>query len=207
MARVALAAADIAAFRARLVAAATTLFARHGFDAVTMRAVAAELGVSAMTPYRYVAGKDQLVALVRADGFRRFAERLEASAVGAGDARARLARQKRAYIEFALSHRDAYRIMFELQGPDDDQRWPELAQASRRAFASLLDAVTAALDQRLLAGDALDIAHVLWASTHGLVALHLSGRLSLRMLRHLARIDHELAGFAAPQPSRTRSRP
>jgi hypothetical protein len=69
VARSALRPAEVDAFRRRLAAAATRLFARHGYAAVTMRAVAAELGVSAMTPYRYVAGKAELVALVRAAAF------------------------------------------------------------------------------------------------------------------------------------------
>ena len=46
MPRVALRPADIAAFRGRVVDAAIKLFARHGYDAVTMRALAAELGVA-----------------------------------------------------------------------------------------------------------------------------------------------------------------
>ncbi len=90
MARAALLPADIATTRERLATAATKLFARHGYDAVTMRAVAAELGVSAMTPYRYLGGKDELVALVRAQAFTRFAEALEAATAPARDPIARL---------------------------------------------------------------------------------------------------------------------
>ena len=119
MPRAALRPDDIAAFRRRLADAATRLFAEHGYDGVTMRAVAAAVGVSAMTPYRYVAGKEELFALVRADAFRRFAERLEAAlARGGGDPLARLRRLKRAYVRFAIDAPDAYRIMFELRQPD-----------------------------------------------------------------------------------------
>ena len=44
--------ADVADFRARLCAAAEDQFAEHGIEAVTMRQLAAALGVSPMTPYR-----------------------------------------------------------------------------------------------------------------------------------------------------------
>ena len=203
MARAALLPADIAAFRGRLTAAATRLFARHGYDAVTMRAVAAALGVSAMTPYRYLGGKDELVALVRAEAFRRFADQLAASAPGRGDAVARLRRLKVAYVAFAQAEPDAYRIMFELRAPGDDHRWPELAREAGRAFGCLLDAVTAAVTAGALVGEPRVLAQLLWASTHGLVALHLSGNLPPRALARLASIDHELAGFR-PAPPRAR---
>ena len=206
MPRVALRPADIAAFRGRVVDAAIKLFARHGYDAVTMRALATELGVSAMTPYRYLGGKDELVAMVRAEAFRRFADHLATSADGRGDTLARLRRLKVAYIGFARSAPDAYRVMFELRAPEDADRWPELTRESSRAFGCLLDAVTAAIDDGALTGEPLAVAQLLWASTHGLVALHLSGNLGARALTRLAAIDHELAGFRpAPKPPRRTS--
>ncbi|MBK7074482.1 MAG: TetR/AcrR family transcriptional regulator [Myxococcales bacterium] len=208
MARAALLPADIATTRERLATAATKLFARHGYDAVTMRAVAAELGVSAMTPYRYLGGKDELVALVRAQAFTRFAEALEAATAPARDPIARLQRLKAAYVGFAQAEPDAYRIMFELRAPGDEHRWPELTAATRRAFGCLLAAVTAAIDAGALTGEPLAVARLLWASTHGLCALYLSGNLPARSLARLAAVDHELAGFrpVAPAPARTRRR-
>lgn len=203
MARAALQPADVDAFRVRLTAAATRLFARHGYDAVTMRAVAAELGVSAMTPYRYVAGKTELTALVRAAAFDRFAAAL-ADAAGPADPLAHLRRLKAAYLRFAVAHPDAYRVMFELRDPDDTTRWPAVERASAGAFAHLLGAVEAAIASGALVGDARALAQLLWASTHGLASLHLAGKLSARTLTRLAAIDHELAGFR-PTPARRRS--
>ena len=49
-----------------------------------MRQLAAELGVSPMTPYRYFEDKDDILAAVRANGFNRFAEALETARDGAG---------------------------------------------------------------------------------------------------------------------------
>ena len=45
-----------------------------------MRQLAAELGVSPMTPYRYFEDKDAILAAVRATAFNRLAEALEAPA-------------------------------------------------------------------------------------------------------------------------------
>lgn len=207
MPRAALQPADIAVVRDRLATAATRLFARHGYEAVTMRAVAAELGMSAMTPYRYLGGKDELVALVRAQAFRRFADALDAAGAGAREPIARLMRLKAGYVGFAQAEPDAYRIMFELRAPPDGHRFPELAAASRRAFGCLLDAVTAAIAAGALTGEPMAVAQLLWASTHGLVALYLAGHLTRAALNRLATIDHELAGFRpARPPPRSRRR-
>ena len=206
MPRVALQPDEIAAFRQRATAAATRLFAAHGYYGVTMRAVSDQLGVSAMTSYRYLAGKDELFTLVRAEAFRRFAERLEAALARAGgDPIARLRRLKRAYLGFALDEADAYRIMFELRQPAGAAGSPELDREARRAFGCLHDAVEDAVAAGVLAGDPLAVARLLWASTHGLVSLHLAGHLSARALDQLADVDHELAGFRVSPVPRTRS--
>jgi AcrR family transcriptional regulator len=191
--RAALRPAEIEAFRQRLAVAATGLFAAHGYDAVTMRAVADAVGVSAMTPYRYVDGKEELFALVRTEAFRRFADRLEAAIAGKRrDPVARLARLKAAYVRFALDEPDAYRIMFELRQPEA-RRHGEQAEQARRAIGCLHRTVADAVTAGRLAGDPLTLAHLLWANTHGLVSLHLAGKLTMgRTVEALAAIDHEL---------------
>ena len=70
---------DVADFRARLCAAAEDQFAEHGIEAVTMRQLAAALGVSPMTPYRYFRDKDEIIDAVRTSAYDRFADALEAA--------------------------------------------------------------------------------------------------------------------------------
>ncbi len=208
MPRVAFQPEELVALRARAAEAATRLFAEHGYAAVTMRALAEELGVSAMTPYRYLpGGKDELVALVRTSAFRAFADALEAATAKIADPEDRLRRLKHAYLAFAVAHADAYRIMFELRGAEDTRSWPELDAQAARAFGVLQGAVRLAIEAGVLEGDSLTIAHILWAGAHGLASLHLAGRLSpSRPLARLAAIDHELAGFRARPRRRRRSR-
>lgn len=50
--------------RARVVRAAIEIADAEGLAALSMRGVAARLGVAAMSPYRYVGSKDELVALM-----------------------------------------------------------------------------------------------------------------------------------------------
>lgn len=189
MPRAALTPEQIDAFRARAVEAATRLFARNGYDAVTMRALASELGCSPMTPYRYFGGKEDLFAAVRTEAFRRFADAQQA-ALDAGQAPFdQLAALRDAYVGFALAEPDAYRTMFELSQPAPGS-YPELDAEGLRAFSYLLQATEAAVAAGLLSGDALTLAHLMWGSMHGLVSLHLAGKLTLG--RELTELTHAM---------------
>ncbi len=191
---------DIAAFRERATGVAMKLFAERGYDGVTMRALAGELGCSPMTPYRYIANKDELFVRVRARAYRRFGDRLEAALAAGGDLRARFRRLSKAYFGFALDEPDAYRIMFELRQPDPEDH-PELAEQSRRAFSCLHRPVIEAVAAGQLTGDPLTIAHLLWARAHGLVSLHLAGKLRLgRSFEELMKVELTLPGPAREKP-------
>src|SRR5471030_1678940 len=101
---------DVADFRDRLCEAAEKLFAEKGPDAVTMRQLAAELGVSPMTPYRYFRDKDDILAAARASGFDRFAAALEAAYDTSEDPIQRAQNVGEAYLRFAFNNPAAYRL-------------------------------------------------------------------------------------------------
>jgi len=176
MPRLALTSDQIEEFRCRAVQVATRLFAERGYEGMTMRALATELGCSPMTPYRYFENREELFGLVRVDAFRRFADQqLEAYESGE-DTRDTLVKLKQAYIGFAVEEPNAYSIMFQLTPvPRDD--FPNLNEESYRGFSYLVKAAQKAVEEGMFEGDPLTVAHLLWSNTHGLVSLHLSGRL------------------------------
>jgi AcrR family transcriptional regulator len=175
---------DVAEFRERLCGAAERLFAEKGPDAVTMRQLAAALGVSPMTPYRYFKDKDDILAAVRAGGFNRFAEALEAAREAAGSARAKGAAVGEAYVTFALEHPQTYKLMFDLNQPYEG-RYPELAAAAARAQATMSGYVRDLVAAGVLAGDPEEIGTMFWAAAHGAVVLELSGKLPKGAAREL----------------------
>ena len=71
--------ADRAALRDRMCDVAQAKFAQHGFHAVTMRDLAAGIGVSSMTPYRYFKDKDEIINAVRTRAFTRLADAMDAA--------------------------------------------------------------------------------------------------------------------------------
>lgn len=176
MPRAALTEEELSAFRERAVAAATRLFAEQGYRGVTLRSLANDLGVSPMTPYRYFENKAELFAKVRTQAFRRFADAQRDAVAGLDAPEERLRMLGRAYVRFALDEPDAYRIMFELsQAPAGT--YPELEAEQARAFSYLHDAVERGVEAGLLEGEPLRRTHYLWAQVHGLVSLHLAGKL------------------------------
>jgi len=176
--RTALTECQISEFRERICRAAAHLFAENGYEAVTLRAIAAEVGCSPMTPYRYFSGKDEIFTQVRVAAFARFADAQELAARGFDDPAERLAALGTAYVEFAVAEPDAYRVMFELH-QDSAADHAGLATEGARAWSPMRDAVGQAIDAGVLAGDAESLAHVFWAGAHGLATLHLAGKLEL----------------------------
>jgi AcrR family transcriptional regulator len=186
VARAALSQEDVEAFRENTVRAATRLFADQGYAAVTMRAIASELGTSPMAPYRYFENKSEIFAMVRAAAYRRFADAQEAAfAAPANNALERLVTMRDAYVRFALEHPDEYRVMFELH-QEPEERYPALAAESHRAFSSLEEAARLAILEGVIEGEKTTVAHLLWSSLHGMVSLHLAGKLTVgRTLQEL----------------------
>jgi AcrR family transcriptional regulator len=164
-------------FRERLIDAAERLFAQHGLEAVTLRQLAAEVGVSPMTPYRYFADKDAILAAVRARAFNRHAEALEAAYAGADGVDAASLAVGAAYVDFAFAHPEAYKLMFDItQASEGD--YPELiaaADRSRRTMTRHLEALAAA---GRFEGDPVLVGHMFWAALHGPIMLSFSGSLS-----------------------------
>ena len=167
---------DVVDFRQRLCDAATRLFDARGREGFTMRELASELGVSAMTPYRYFKDKDDILAAVRAQAFNRWAEVLETAFANAKTAAEKSAAVYRAYVGFAFGEPAAYRLMFDLSQPDENN-YAELVAASSRARANMTRYVKELVSEGVLEGDPELLGRVFWASLHGAVVLKLAGKL------------------------------
>lgn len=167
---------DLADFREKLIAAATRIFAAKGREGFTMRELASELGVSAMTPYRYFTDKDEILAAVRASAFDRFSDELEGAFAVEGDAGVRSHAVGEAYMRFAFSEPASYRLMFDMTQPEETT-YPDLARATMRARRTMTDHVRALVEGGYLEGDPILIGHVFWAALHGAVVLELAGKL------------------------------
>jgi AcrR family transcriptional regulator len=146
-----------------------------------------------MTPYRYFRDKDDILAAVRTNGFNRFAEALERARESAGSARAKGAAVGEAYLDFAFEHPHTYKLMFDLNQPNEAD-YPELVEAARRARETMTGYVKDQAAAGLAKGDPETIGLMFWAATHGAVVLELTGKLPPGAAR---RLRHELSATLA----------
>src|SRR6185437_15229216 len=167
---------DVADFRERLCETAAQLFIERGPGSFNMRELAKRLGVSAMTPYRYFRDKEEILSVVRARAFRRFADRLEEAHATEGPQMVKSAALGRAYVKFALEEQTNYRLMFDFSQPRGEEV-RELEREERRARALMSAHVHMLVEEGVLEGDADLIARVLWAALHGVIVLHLAGKI------------------------------
>ena len=167
--------ADVEAFRTRLCDVAEKMFAARGPEGVTMREMADELGVSSMTPYRYFKDKDAILAAVRTRAFNQFAAAMESVRLESAPQNAK-ARPGNAYLDFALAHPAAYRMMFDVSQPTFAD-YPELVAAMDRARLTMGGGLRELAAAGRFKGDVELAAYVFWSAMHGAVMLELAGLL------------------------------
>jgi AcrR family transcriptional regulator len=131
-----------------------------GWPAVTMRRLAADLGVTQPVLYSAFAGRQALVDAVAVAGFADLAAALES-------AEAASLPRMRGYLDFAAGHPQVYAAMSSMPTglPFAAADAPEPLQ---RAFAALAAAFPGAEDARV---------EVAWSALHGLATLSAGGRL------------------------------
>ncbi|MCG8591090.1 MAG: TetR/AcrR family transcriptional regulator [Proteobacteria bacterium] len=169
---------EVEAFRSQLCKVALRLFAEQGYAGVTLRALAAEMGCSPMTPYRYFADKEEIFEAVRRDAFERFSARVSAAGRPHRDPVVRLRAMGREYVRFAREEPHAYRIMFQLEPPASASD-PQEEHAFKEGWSTLEGTLREAVANGQLAGDPLTLAHLAWVGLHGCVTLHVANRLRL----------------------------
>ncbi len=133
-------------------------------DAVSLRAVAARVGVSVPSIYLHFADKQALLDAVCARVFDALHVVMRSASDGAPHAFEALRAQGNAYVHFALANPEHYRIVLMQRRTDD------LTVASG-AFGHLVDSVQACLDDGVLVGEPVDLGLRLWAAAHGVASL------------------------------------
>ena len=158
-----------------LVETARTLVEETGPANLTLRAVAARVGVSPAAPYRHFANLEALLAAVAAEGFDELADVVESA--DRSDPLAALHAVLTEYARFALRSPQLYRLMFGSIGPGRPEH-AELVAAQDRLEAVAAQALRLAaaagaiadqdLDDVLLALRSLMHGVVMWALDAGL---------------------------------------
>ena len=161
-----------AALRLRLLECAGATLSTRGLAALSLRALAADVGTSTTAVYALFGGKPGLLAALHAEAFARLGARLDAVPVGA-DPVEDLVALGRAYRDAALADPHFYEVMFGGALPADEQWWA-VAAPILRPVAEVVNRAAASGVLRPEV-DPATVALALWATVHGLVSLHLRG--------------------------------
>lgn len=156
--------------RRALLDATLEIIDEKGLEAVSLRAVARQLGVSEAAPYHHFASKQELLAVLAADGYRGLAERLtDALDPEMLNPFERLNVLLGAYIEYGLENRGRYRLMFGEHmialGNHLRAHGHDLGPSTREM---LKVAVAACVGH---SQDAETIENIAWALSHGITGL------------------------------------
>lgn len=185
--------------RVRICAAALELLDASGNSAaVTIRRVAAAVGVSPMAIYKHFPSREALLKAATAAEYERIAGYFQ---------RANARRQTRGmqgmmgYLDYALDHPNLFRYMFSSVREDAFTFATGLREGKSETMNILFSVVEEQMRSKALrADDVHEVALGIWAHAHGLIMLYLAGRIGLsrRAFRqlYLRSLERLLRGLA-----------
>src|SRR5213596_572134 len=107
--------------RQKILDAARRMFVQRGYEATTMRAIAAKIGYTPTAIYHHFEDKEALVAELSALDFRAFAQALQDFGAVA-DPVERLRRTGRAYVAFGVANPMHYQFLFMTRRPKESPK-------------------------------------------------------------------------------------
>ncbi|HVR41617.1 MAG TPA: TetR/AcrR family transcriptional regulator [Thermoanaerobaculia bacterium] len=159
--------------RDRILGTAAELHASDGLDAVSMRAVASRLGVTAMSLYRHFHNKEELIEAISESGFSLLVTYLKRPTRKRSKPLAMIEH----FLAFALDEPRLYELMF-LRRRGAQRTFPRDFAAHR---SPTFDLLRVAVEGEMKAGrmrrdDALETALTIWTHAHGLISMYTLGR-------------------------------
>lgn len=159
-----------------LLTAARRLLAEHGPEALTVRRIAGEAGMSTMNVYSRFGGKDGVIDELYADGYRRLIDAIDA-VPHSGDIATELLEVATTYRTFAIDNPTYYGIMFRsaIPGFSPSQESVDMALGG---LAHLVGRVQRGQESGQIntTFEAQSVAAWLWACCHGMVSFELDGQ-------------------------------
>ncbi len=164
--------------RGKILNAARTLFAGHGYEAVTMREIAKKIEYSPTAIYAHFEDKEALMRELCTVDFQALA-RAVGHIARVPDPVARLRRIGHAYVEFGLRNPNHYRLMFMTPHPamEPDPADVQKGNPEQDGYALLRSTVAAGVKAKCYRARMTDvslIAQTVWAGIHGAVALEIA---------------------------------
>lgn len=159
-----------AELRKKILKSARTLARKEGWEAVTTRRLAEKVEYSTTVIYEYFGNKDQLLLLLREEGFERMQQAVEKALDPSLPPRKQLIAAGIASWKFAHEKPEYYQVMFNLGGIHCR------AEAESEALHKAAAVVFRILDQANVV-DTKSVFMNWWSIVHGFIALDMNGQL------------------------------
>jgi AcrR family transcriptional regulator len=160
--------------REDLMTRALETLERDGAQAISLRALALDCGVSKTAPYRHFPDRDALLHALMLHGWRDLHAALSAASAASSSPLEGLSAMGRSYLDFALRRPGMYRLLF--TGAGQTLAAARGCPEGTDSFALLADQVAQAQAQGWKASvPTIQVALSIWALVHGTADLALEG--------------------------------
>lgn len=146
-------------------------------EKISYRELARRVKVSQTAPYRHFEDKDDFFASLAAEGFRKLSLAFQKNQSIHNDHAENFKKLGEAYIQFALSQPNLFRLMFSITS-EQKKNHEELKHASDQSFQSLKEAVEIQADSNNLDQETRTMRA--WALVHGLSSLIIDNQISMK---------------------------
>jgi AcrR family transcriptional regulator len=156
-----------ASLRDRIRSTARELFAREGYESVSMRRIGATAGCSPMAIYRHYENKEELLLSLCEETFARMIRLVDAERQKPGTRLEQLRRCVRAVVDFHLSHPNHYKVTFMTPMPPGPVAQRKVA-IGQPVMERLLTGVRDCAEEKGLEIDVEMTAQIIRVGIHGL---------------------------------------
>lgn len=153
-----------------LMALAVQAIEAKGTEALSLRALAREAGVSATAPYRHFPSKSGLLADIATQGFIKLRAAMSVRLAEHDNIDERVIAMGLSYIDFAVENPVPYKLMFGSVLADFSE-FEMLQEAAQESYTQLLDELRRLIKERALDITPLELGGVVWSGVHGMASL------------------------------------
>jgi AcrR family transcriptional regulator len=177
--------------REMALAAAEEIVAQQGFEGLSTRQVARDIGYAAGTLYHVFDNLDDLILQVNGRTLDRLYRRMEQSQAPSSSPRKGLMGLAKAYLGFASEETLAWEMVFKHRLPEFEKAPDWLREKVARIF-ELVESRLRPLAPGREPTEIAEAARALWGGVHGICILALTGSLDISGADSVERLTHSL---------------